>query len=111
MRRIAGPLWISGPQPTVAGADNLEERQRQDGISTIIIIIITIIVIIIVSITITIIQNFFDVIGGKLGQASLFDFSLPSPLSPLSLLLFAHSCINCVPWLSLVSCPSRRSLC
>ena len=45
MRRIAGPVWISGPQPTVAGADNLEERQRQDGISTIIIIIIIIIVI------------------------------------------------------------------
>ena len=39
MRRIAGPVWISGPQPTVAGADNLEERQRQDGISNTIIAI------------------------------------------------------------------------
>ena len=47
MRRIAGPLWISGPQPSVAGADNLDERQRQDGISTITIItIITIIIVI-----------------------------------------------------------------
>ena len=50
MRRNAGPVWVSGPQPTVAGADNLEERQRQDGISTIIIIIIiTIIIIIVIS--------------------------------------------------------------
>ena len=45
MRRIAGPLWISRPQPTVAGADNLDERQRQDGISTITIITIIILVI------------------------------------------------------------------
>ena len=60
--------------------------------------------------TITIIQTFFDIIGGKLGRASLFDFSLLSPLSLMSLLLLVLSCINCVPWLSLVSCPSRRSL-